>query len=143
MVAIHQHRSRRARPGQNVERQQENLSVPKYVPMISVSGQRSRADRDAVVVRIRRAVQMVNGEPQRPLRSIVTANLDVAAAPTVLPSRLVALDNSARAHLSHLIEGILRRCPGITVQLLTASEAYQPLEICDLSRLRFPTPPPF
>ena len=64
--AIHQQRPGRFRPGQHVERQQVDLGVPEHMPVIVVAGQRPRADRDALVGRVGRAVQVVDGEPQSP-----------------------------------------------------------------------------
>ena len=46
--------------------------------MIVVAGQRPGADRDARIVRVGRADQMIDGEPQSKLRLCIALDLDVA-----------------------------------------------------------------
>ena len=112
MEAIHQQRSGRFRPGQDIERQQVDLGVPEHVAMIVVAGQRPGADRDALVGRVGRAVQVVDGEPQCLLRGRVAVDLDVAALPAARPGRLVLRDHAAPAELSRNAELVPRLAPG-------------------------------
>ena len=78
------------------------------MPAIVVAGQRPGADRDALVGRVGRAVQVVDGEPQCLLCGRVAFDLDVAALPAACPGRLVLRDHAAPAELSRNAEFVPR-----------------------------------
>jgi hypothetical protein len=86
------------------------------------------------------AVQMVSRKPERPLCRLGAFNLDVAATPTLLPDRLVALDNPATAELLRIPEGVPSGRAGIVTEVVASRERNYPLEIDDLAWRRFPVP---
>src|ERR1700722_1858012 len=122
MVAIHQQCSGRLGPSESVERQQVNLGVPKHVPAIVIAGHCSGANGNALIGGICSAIQVVSCESECPLRRLVTANLETAATPTLVPSRAMALDNSPRAQSSC----VRKCCPacgaGIIIRMVAAHE---------------------
>src|SRR5262245_15661739 len=86
---VHQQRPRRLWPDRGVEGQQVDLGVPEDVAEIGVTGERACADRDAVVLGIGGADQMIDGKAQRLLGFIVALDEYVARDPARIPGGLV------------------------------------------------------
>ena len=113
------------------------------MPAIVVAGQSPGTNGNAFIGRIGCAVKMVGREPERLLCGFVAFNLDVAVMPTLVPGRLVALDNPMPAEPLRVLECVLSDRAGIAAEAVTAHEDNHPFEICGLAGHGFPPPPPF
>jgi hypothetical protein len=111
--AIHEQRSGRLGPGQDIKREQEDLRIPEDMPTVVIAGQCPGPDRHAFVGWIGRAVQMVDREPQRPLRGDIALDLNVAALPAARPGCLMRSDHGAPASTSRKAEFLPRFGVGI------------------------------
>src|SRR4030095_3941207 len=81
--SVHQQRAGRLWPSQCVERQQIDLGVPENMPMIIISRQPTRSDRDVLVRRVNGAIQMIGRETQRKLCRRISPDLEIAALPSL------------------------------------------------------------
>ena len=100
-----------------IKRQQVDLGVPEDVTVIVVAGQRPRADRNAFIGGVGRAVQVVDREPQGMLCGGIALDLDVAARQRLPHAASCAVDHAAPAKASRGIQFFPRFARGCSVSL--------------------------
>ncbi|MNE68905.1 hypothetical protein D3C80_1645910 [compost metagenome] len=96
-MAVGQKGPGRFRPCQHVERQHEDLGVPEHMASVGGAGERPGADRDAVIVWVHGAEQVIDREAQRALRGRVTVDAYVARLPPDPPGLPVGGDQGRQA----------------------------------------------
>src|SRR5262249_59016190 len=86
----------------------EEVGMPELVAVILVACQSARADGDPLILRIRRAEQVVGGKAQRVLCLRIVCYEDVACGPAPLPCVLVGVQERTRPLLQH--EAVCMAC---------------------------------
>ena len=140
--AVHQQRPRRLRPDCGVERQQVDLGVPEDVAQIGVAGQGACADRDALVLRVGGAGQMVHGEAQRSLQFIVAFDDYVARDPARIPGGLVRRQHGAPAQRTVTCQRGAARRRGIVLRRIGPRHRDEAVEFGNLPGDGAPAPGP-
>src|ERR1700757_3547053 len=110
--------------------------------MIVVTCEPACSDGNAIIGRISRAVQVIDSETQCLLGGRVAFNLDVAAAPSIGPSRLVLLDDLAPADLSGHAKPFRYDAARIRILCIPSCHSSKPCNTNCLARPRFPMPGP-
>src|SRR6516225_2508724 len=86
VVAVHDKRPRRLGISEYKERQHEYVGVPEHVSLVCSAAQAAGANRHAVVLRVCRTRQMINGKAQRALSRSIALDPKVRRFPSCQPA---------------------------------------------------------
>ena len=116
VVAVHDERARRLRISEYEKRQHKNIGVPEHMPLVGGSAQPAGANGHAIVLRVRRAQQMINGKAQRALRRGIALDPKVGCLPSCQPGITVLRRSRlprprSRARHACAPSRAARRCP--------------------------------
>ena len=86
VVAVHDERTRRFRISEYEKRQHKNVGVPEHMPFVSGPAQAAGTNGHAIVLRVRRTQQVINGKAQRALRRRIALDPKVGCLPSGQPA---------------------------------------------------------
>ena len=106
VVTVHDQSARRLRISEYEKRQHKNVGVPEHMPLVGGSAQSAGPNGHAIVLRVCRTQQMIDGKAQRALRGRIALDPKVGCLPSCQPGIPVLADDAC-----HVLDRVLGMPP--------------------------------